>query len=154
MRHSPPQATQHNPSPCRIRNFAFKGNTIPIKYDDTYHFYRPPRAHHCRVTNVVVDRFDHFCPWMGTTIGARNYRAFLCFLAATSVQIAVTVGFCVAHVVQHVRGPGGGGMADIIGTPAVVLVAGSARPPLGALRASACLVERATRHATALHAPV
>jgi hypothetical protein len=102
-----------------------------------YHFYRPPRAHHCRINNVVVDRFDHFCPWMGNTIGSRNYRPFLLFLVATTLQIFVTLGFCAVHLAEHL-GTGRRrrsttaevvpetSITDIIATPVVALVVGSA----------------------------
>lgn len=81
-----------------------KGHTVSVRYDDTYHMFRPPRAHHCRMTNVVIDRFDHFCPWMGTSIGRRNYRSFVFFLACVSLQLAVTIAFCAVHIAQHVQG--------------------------------------------------
>ena len=87
---------------CRSRAVPFKGHVITTKYDDTYHMYRPLRAHHCRVTNVVIDRFDHFCPWMGNTIGGRNYRAFLLFLVFTTADVLASLAFCALHIVQHV----------------------------------------------------
>lgn len=78
---------------------------------------------------------------MGNTIGLRNYRPFLLFLVATTLQIAVTLGFCAAHIAQHL-GDGRGGrrreagvvpgppisITDIIATPVVTLVVGSAFP--------------------------
>ena len=47
---------------------------------------RPPRASHCRETNRCVDKWDHFCPWVGNSIGRRNYRWFLCFVVTTLVH--------------------------------------------------------------------
>lgn len=38
---------------------------------------RAPRSHHCRVTGRCVRRFDHYCPWLGAPVGARNRAAFL-----------------------------------------------------------------------------
>jgi DHHC palmitoyltransferase len=124
---------------------------VTVTYDDTYHMYRPPRAHHCRVSNIVVDRFDHFCPWMGTTIGARNYRPFVLFLACASAQVLATVSFCALHVTEHVRrmkreqnesetlaeleGQTANNpsvistVVDIIATPILFLLVISARPP-------------------------
>ncbi len=32
------------------------------------------------VLNDCIDRFDHYCPWVGTTIGKRNYRFYLVFV--------------------------------------------------------------------------
>lgn len=42
---------------------------VVIRYNDTCHFYQPPRAHHCSVNDNCIERFDHHCPWVGTTIG-------------------------------------------------------------------------------------
>ena len=36
---------------------------VVIRYNDTCHFYQPPRAHHCSVNDNCIERFDHHCPW-------------------------------------------------------------------------------------------
>ncbi len=41
---------------------------------------KPPRAHHCHVTNRCVLLFDHFCPWVSNSIGLFNYRYFYLFM--------------------------------------------------------------------------
>lgn len=41
---------------------------------------RPLRAKHCSVTDRCVEAFDHFCPWVGNTIGRGNRHLFLLFL--------------------------------------------------------------------------
>lgn len=82
--------------------------SITIRYDDVYHYYRPPRAHHCRALNVVVMRFDHFCPWTGNTIGERNYRAFVSFLACAFLALSHAAAFCALHIARHLRKSDGG----------------------------------------------
>jgi hypothetical protein len=129
-------------SGCRSRVVPFNGTVLTTKYDDVYHIYRPPRSHHCRVNNVVIDRFDHFCPWMGNTIGGRNYRPFLLFLVFASLQILVTAAFCVLHITEHVADlkqeqrenkddssepmSMRSAIVDIIATPVLVVVLASA----------------------------
>ena len=42
--------------------------------------YRPPDAMYCRECQVLIEDYDHFCPWTGTGIGKRNKMAFKCFM--------------------------------------------------------------------------
>mmetsp|Transcript_29048 Transcript_29048/g.35406 ORF Transcript_29048/g.35406 Transcript_29048/m.35406 type:complete len:404 (+) Transcript_29048:85-1296(+) len=39
-----------------------------------------PRSKYDRNTKGHVARFDHYCGWLGNTVGEENYRWFLCFL--------------------------------------------------------------------------
>jgi len=41
---------------------------------------RPPRTHHCGVSDRCVIRYDHHCAWLNNTIGYNNYRQFLLIL--------------------------------------------------------------------------
>ncbi|WIA15175.1 hypothetical protein OEZ85_001859 [Tetradesmus obliquus] len=76
----------------RARDVMVNGHRVTVRYNDTCHFFQPPRAHHCSVNDNCIERFDHHCPWVGTTIGKRNYRTFLMFIYSTSVYIAWTFG--------------------------------------------------------------
>lgn len=69
------------------------GHKVMVRYNETCHFYQPPRAHHCSVNDNCVEKFDHHCPWVGTTIGLRNYRWFLMFIFTAStlcIYVCVT----------------------------------------------------------------
>ena len=55
--------------PCRARDVMVNGHRVTVRYNDTCHFFQPPRAHHCSVNDNCIERFDHHCPWVGTTIG-------------------------------------------------------------------------------------
>lgn len=66
-----------------------------LKYCDTCHLFRPPRAKHCRFDDNCCLQFDHFCFWTASSIGLRNYRHFIGFLVAVTAFgafIAATTG--------------------------------------------------------------
>jgi ankyrin repeat protein len=46
----------------------------------TCRIVRPLRSKHCRIQKQCILLFDHYCPFVGTTIGAYNYRYFYGFL--------------------------------------------------------------------------
>ena len=70
------------------------GKTVTVKWNDTINAYQPVRAHHCSANDDCVDKFDHHCPWVGTTIGRRNYRTFLFFVFGTTLLCAYVVCVC------------------------------------------------------------
>eukprot|EP00471_Norrisiella_sphaerica_P003156 CAMPEP_0184488588 /NCGR_PEP_ID=MMETSP0113_2-20130426/12562_1 /TAXON_ID=91329 /ORGANISM="Norrisiella sphaerica, Strain BC52" /LENGTH=237 /DNA_ID=CAMNT_0026871465 /DNA_START=221 /DNA_END=934 /DNA_ORIENTATION=- len=41
------------------------------------------RAKICRETSACVEKFDHFCPWVGNVVGVRNHRYFVLFTIFT-----------------------------------------------------------------------
>jgi len=43
------------------------------------------RAKICRETEACVERFDHFCPWVGNVVGLRNHKYFVAFTIGASV---------------------------------------------------------------------
>ncbi|TIB63112.1 hypothetical protein E3P77_03643 [Wallemia ichthyophaga] len=48
---------------------------------------KPLRSKYDRVTNKLVARFDHYCPWVWNAIGSNNHRQFICFLVSMIVGI-------------------------------------------------------------------
>ena len=57
---------------------AFSEHKIPLCH--TCHIAKPLRSKHCRVTGKCVLLFDHFCPFVGNTVGMYNYKWFYLFL--------------------------------------------------------------------------
>lgn len=61
----------------------------------TCNIYRPPRASHCDICGVCIEKLDHHCPWLGTCIGKRNYKQFYLFLLSLFVELLVMFVMCV-----------------------------------------------------------
>ena len=77
------------------------GKKVSLKWNDSCNFYQPPRAHHCSVNNDCIEKFDHHCPWVGTTIGQRNYRTFLLFVVNTTLLCMYVFALSVVQVHLH-----------------------------------------------------
>ncbi|GAA6027283.1 hypothetical protein JCM8097_002556 [Rhodosporidiobolus ruineniae] len=58
--------------------------TPQYRYDTREGLLRPFRSHRCRHCAAVVLKMDHHCPWVGTCVGARNYKYFYNFLQYSS----------------------------------------------------------------------
>lgn len=56
--------------------------------------YRPPDALYCRECQVIIEDYDHLCPWTGTGIGKKNMTAFKVFVVMVNLlcygSIAIT----------------------------------------------------------------
>ena len=63
---------------------------VSTKYCTVCGIVRPPRASHCRETDRCIERWDHYCPWVGTAVGRRNYGWFVAFVL-TSTLLALYV---------------------------------------------------------------
>lgn len=76
----------------KSKDMIVNGHKVLVRYNETCHFYQPPRAHHCSVNDNCIEKFDHHCPWVGTTIGLRNYRFFLLFIFTGSLLCLYVCG--------------------------------------------------------------
>lgn len=47
--------------------------------------FRPPGALYCRECGVLIQDYDHLCPWTGTGIGGGNMLAFKVFVVTVNI---------------------------------------------------------------------
>lgn len=69
------------------------------KFDeaDAVGIAKPPRSHYDNVSKRLVYNMDHFCPWVGNTIGFRNRKFFMLLLFYTCLESWFLVGTTAAH---------------------------------------------------------
>ena len=53
--------------------------------------YRPPGTIYCHMTKVLIEGYDHFCPWSGTVIGKKNMLWFQ--LWVSTLVLALVLDF-------------------------------------------------------------
>lgn len=84
---SPGSITQD--SMARYDNYRYDGILYPKDNNicPTLHIRKLARSKYDRYSQKHVPRFDHFCTWLGQTIGEENYRFFLVFLAIHAVMV-------------------------------------------------------------------
>jgi hypothetical protein len=66
-------------------------DTDDWRWNDQAKTYRPPHARFDPETQVVIEGFDHTCPWTGTAIGSRNMIWFRIFVVMVPVMIGYSV---------------------------------------------------------------
>ena len=59
---------------------------------------KPAGTKHCQIAKRCVRRFDHYCPWMGNTVGAKNHRDFVIFLILETFAMIVSLLVAVVRV--------------------------------------------------------
>lgn len=83
--------------------------------------WRPARAHHCRHSGRCVWEFDHYCPWIGQSVGGNNHKHFITFLFWCVVILSFTsiaLGCAYPSLTSDEHGDGlwsGRGRGPIIG---------------------------------------
>lgn len=83
-----PQRREDMPSSVLINDVP-----VPCKFCPVCGMVRPVRATHCREMDRCIDKWDHYCPWVGTSVGRRNYRWFVSFVLTTlALGICLSIG--------------------------------------------------------------
>ena len=72
-----------------------------MKYCQTCDIFRPPRTVHCGICECCIERLDHHCPWLGTCVGKRNYKYFICFVTMISILLIKGVIFTIIHILEE-----------------------------------------------------
>lgn len=76
--------------------------------------WKPPRSHHCSMTNACILKMDHYCVWMTNTIGALNYKSFVLFLGWTCFACLLSAVLLFKPCVIFVTDPASLGQVDVI----------------------------------------
>mmetsp|Transcript_9489 Transcript_9489/g.13130 ORF Transcript_9489/g.13130 Transcript_9489/m.13130 type:complete len:330 (+) Transcript_9489:37-1026(+) len=61
------------------------------RWNDQARTFRPPGAVYDEDLGLVVEGFDHVCPWTGTGIGANNINAFHAFVTILCICIILDI---------------------------------------------------------------
>ncbi|KOO32447.1 putative palmitoyltransferase zdhhc14-like protein [Chrysochromulina tobinii] len=78
--------------------YVVNGVHVTTKFCETCGIQRPPRCTHCRSSDRCIEKWDHYCPWLGTAIGRRNYAFFVIFVWVTATLAAWVGSFAIAHL--------------------------------------------------------
>lgn len=74
-----------------------------LKICRTCKIRRPPKCSHCAYCDNCVLQFDHHCFWIGNCVGARNHRAFVMFVLATTCLALVIFIACLLDIVSELH---------------------------------------------------
>ena len=61
-------------------------------YSDQAKTFRPRNAYYCGMCKVVIQEYDHTCPWTGTGIGKNNLTQFKVFASSICLLFWYEVG--------------------------------------------------------------
>ena len=65
--------------------------------------FRPPGALYCRECGVLIQDYDHLCPWTGTGIGKRNMMAFKLFVVGVNVLCYFSIILVIVALLRGLR---------------------------------------------------
>jgi len=67
--------------------------------------YRPPGALYCRECGILIQDYDHLCPWTGTGVGRRNMMAFKLFVVGVNVLCYFSIILVIVALLRGLRVP-------------------------------------------------
>jgi len=76
-----------------------RGVKVTLRWCQTCHILRPPRASHCSECDRCIEQMDHHCPWVGNCVGKRNHRFFVLFVTSCTFLTLYVLGFSVLRLV-------------------------------------------------------
>ena len=97
----------------QVHQSGFKFN---LKYCSTCRFYRPMRASHSSKSNVCIQRYDHFCQWVGTDVALHNHGLFYLMLFSIITYCAFLLLFGLCSLAMGIAIPAAC-KADLDGVP-------------------------------------
>mmetsp|Transcript_15221 Transcript_15221/g.34401 ORF Transcript_15221/g.34401 Transcript_15221/m.34401 type:complete len:182 (+) Transcript_15221:623-1168(+) len=65
--------------------------------------FRPPGALYCRECGVLIQDYDHLCPWTGTGVGRRNMMAFKLFVVGVNVLCYFSIILVIVALLRGLR---------------------------------------------------
>lgn len=85
--------------PPRVQRVLTSRGRVSLNYCEECHIFRGKTTEHCPQSNNCISRFDHFCPWIGNDVGARNYAYFFLFVTNLCLLLALAVACSIAQLV-------------------------------------------------------
>lgn len=79
--------------------------------------FRPPNVIYCRECKLLIESYDHFCPWSGTVIGLKNLKFFHCFVSC----LILTMIYDTVLLILALSSPAGSGSSTTTSSSSVFL---------------------------------
>lgn len=92
-RTKPPRAKDVSDNDLTTRSIGFRwGNENgQWRWSDQAQSYRPKNSMYCPDCKVIVEEFDHTCPWTGTAIGKKNMGSFQMFVGLVFICLIMDI---------------------------------------------------------------
>jgi len=89
----PPENENDEEDDAPLRRVGFRWGTEggPWRWSEQAQTYRPRNSCYDPDTAVVVEEFDHTCPWTGTAIGKKNMGSFQMFVALVFICLIMDI---------------------------------------------------------------